>query len=194
MIYFTVAHSIRHGSPPSSVNLTTTYTIISGIVVDGHLHHWEPEELSGIKSLNLRQQTQGHLRLSSFMNEIMVFKSFAPLLGVSGGPSELMQYHVFLYESVSISDRFVNESLAFIVNHRTARLNERVHSPMRNDYPHLFYWGVFFHSASRSNMDFKQSITGFTVKPSFYVESMIVSPHLDGLDQMTSSSLPSSSA
>ena len=52
MMYFTVAHSIRHGSPQSSESLTTTYVIISGFMLDGHLHHWEPEELSGIKLLN----------------------------------------------------------------------------------------------------------------------------------------------
>ena len=137
MIYLTVAHCIRHGSPASSTNLSTTYTIVSGIMIDGHLQHWELENLSGIKSLNLRQQAPGHLRLSSFMDEILIFRSFTPLLGVSGGPSELMQDHVLYYESVSISDRFVSETLSFIIHHRTARLNERVHSLTRQNHPHL---------------------------------------------------------
>ena len=89
MIYITVAHCTPHGSPLSSVNLTTNCTIVSGVTLDSHLRHWGPEDLSGIKSLNLRQQTQGHLRLSAFMVEIMVFRSQTPLFGVSGGRSEL---------------------------------------------------------------------------------------------------------
>ena len=40
-------------------------------------------------------------------------------------------------------------------------------------------------------MESKQGITELTVKPSFYVESVSISRHLDGLDSMASSSVPS---
>ena len=39
MIYLTVAHCIRHGSPASSPDLATVYTIASGVMLDGHLQH-----------------------------------------------------------------------------------------------------------------------------------------------------------
>ena len=141
MIYLTVAH-VRHGSPASSSDLTTVYMIVSGIMIEGHLQHIEEENLSGIKSLNLKQQAPGHLRLSAFMDEIQIMRSVIPLLGSSGGPSELTSSHVLYYESVSISDRFVSETLSFIIHHRTARLNERIHSLMKQYHPHLL--SMFF--------------------------------------------------
>ena len=124
MIYLTVTHCIRHGSPTSSADLTTVYTIVSGVMLEGHLQHFEEESLNGIKSLNLKQKALGHLRLASFMNEIQIMRSFTPLLGSSGGPSEFMSRHVLYDESVSISDRFVSETLSLIMHHRIARLNE----------------------------------------------------------------------
>ena len=72
MIYLTVTHCIRHGSSAASSDLTTVYAIVSGIMLDGHLQHFEDEDLSGIKSLNLKQQALGRLRLSSFMDEIQI--------------------------------------------------------------------------------------------------------------------------
>ena len=45
-------------------------------------------------------------------------------------------------------------------------------------------------------MAFKRSVMEFTVKPSFFVEAMVITPHLKGLDQMasmTSNSLPEGS-
>ena len=53
---------------------------------------------------------------------------------------------MFYSMSVSIWDRYVTESLTFVVNHMTARWNERVHSLMRNYHPHLL--GIFFSSSS----------------------------------------------
>ena len=94
MIYLTVAHCIRHGSPPSSSDLTTVYTIVSGVMLEGHLQHFEEEDLYGIKSLNLKSHAPGHLRLSSFMDQIQIMRAFTPLLGSSGGPSELMAGHM----------------------------------------------------------------------------------------------------
>ena len=93
---------------------------------------------------------------------------------------------------MSISGRYVSQSLSYIISHRTARLNERVHSLMRQHHPHLL--SVFFQSSPGQEMDFKHSITEFTVKPSFYVEAFIISPHLEGLDQMAAQSLPIGSA
>ena len=162
MIYLTVAHCIHHGSPTSSADLTTVYTIASGIMLDGHLQHFEEEDLNGIKSLNLKQHAPGHLRLSSFMDEIQIMRSFTPLLGSSGGPSELMSSHVLYYESLSISDRRVSETLSDFIHHRTARFNERVHALMQQHHPHLL--SVFFQSTSGQEMEFKHNITEFTVK------------------------------
>ena len=104
------------------------------------------KRISGIKSLNLKQQAHGHLRLSSFMDEIQIMRSFTPLLGSSGGPSELTSNRVLYYESVSISDRFVSQTLSYIISDRTARLNELVHSLMRQHHPHLL--AMFFRSTS----------------------------------------------
>ena len=59
MIYLTVAHCIRHGSPASSADLTTVFAIVSVLMINGHLQHFEEENLAGIKSLNLRQQVSG---------------------------------------------------------------------------------------------------------------------------------------
>ena len=126
------------------------------------------------------------------MDQIQIMRAFAPLLGSSGGPSEFTSGHVLYYESVSISDRYVSQSLSCIISHRTARLNERVHSLMRQYHPHLL--SVFFQSSPGSEMEFKHSVTDFTVKPSFYVEAFITSPHLQGLDQMAAQSLPIGSA
>ena len=188
MIYLTVTRCIHHGSPAASSDLAMVYTIVSGVMLEGHLQHFEEGDLNGIKSLNLKQQALGHLRLSSFMDEIQIMRSFTPLLGSSGGPSEFMSTHVLYYESVSISDRFVSQTLSYIVSHRTARLNERVHSLMRQHHPHLL--SVFFRSTP---MAFKRIITELTVKLSFFIEAMIISPHLEGLDQMASQSLPTGS-
>ena len=86
MIYLTVARCVRHGSPASSVISSAQHnsTRSSGIMLEGHLQHFEVEDLNGIKSLNLKQQAPGHLRLSSFMDEIQITRSFTPLLGSSG--------------------------------------------------------------------------------------------------------------
>ena len=160
--------SIRHGSPQSSENLTTTYTIIPGVMLDGLLHHWEPEGLSGIKLLNVGQQTLEHVRLSSFMDEIMIFRSQIPFFGISGGASKLVLHHVLFYESVSIPEQCLSESLAFIVSHCTVTLNKRIHSLMKHSHPHLL--GVFLNlhqdetwnsnkasQSSRSNRYFSRS-------------------------------------
>ena len=64
MIYLTVAHCVRHGSQASSADLSTTYTIVSGVMLQGHLQRFEEEDLFGIKSLNLKSSAPGHLRLS----------------------------------------------------------------------------------------------------------------------------------
>ena len=79
MIYLTVAHCIRHGSPASSADFTIVYTIMSGIMVEGHLQHFEEGNLSGMKSLNLKQQALGHLRLSSLTDEIQIMRSLTSL-------------------------------------------------------------------------------------------------------------------
>ena len=44
--------------------------------------------------------------------------TITPLLGSSGGPSEFMSTHVLYYESVSISDGFVSQTLSLIIHHR----------------------------------------------------------------------------
>ena len=186
MIYLTVAHCVRHGSPASSSDLSTVYTIVSGVMLPGHLQHFEEEDLFGIKSLNLKSSAPGHLRLSSFMDQLQLFRAFTPLLGSSGGPSQFMATHVLYYESVSISDRYVSSSLSCIISHRTARLNERVYSLMIKFHPHLVM--VFFQSQPGQEKEFKHSVTEFTVKPSFFIEALISSPHLDGLDQQASAS------
>ena len=192
MIYLTVARCIRHGSPPSSSDLTTVYTIVSGVMLKGRLQHFEEEDLYGIKSWSLKTHAPGHLRLSSFMDQIQITRAFTSLLGSSGGPSEFMSGHILYYESVSLSDRYVSQSLSCIISHRTARRNERVHSLMRQHYPHLL--SVFFQSSPASEMEFKHSGTDFTVRQSFHVEALFTSPHLEGLDQMAAQSLPIGSA
>ena len=186
MIYLTVAHCVRHGSQASSADLSTTYTIVSGVMLQGHLQHFEEEDLFGIKSLNLKSSAPGHLRLSSFMDQIQVFRAFTPLLGSSGSPSQFMASHVLYYESVSISDKYVSSSLSCIISHRTARLNERVYSLMVKHHPHLIT--VFFQNQPGQEKKFKHSVTEFMVKPSFFIEALISSPHLDGLDQQASAS------
>ena len=186
MIYLTVAHCVRHGSPASSSDLSTVYTIVSGVMLPSHLQHFEEENLYGIKSFNLKSHAPGHLRLSSFMDQLQLFRAFTLLLGSSGGPSQFMSSHVLYYESVSISDRYVSQSLSCIISHRTARLNERVHSLMLLHHPHLLM--VFFQSSPGHEMEFKHSVTEFTVKPSFFIEALVTSPHLEGFDQMASQS------
>ena len=188
MIYLTVAHCVRHGSPTSSSDLSTVYTIVSGVMLQGHLQHFEEEDLFGIKSFNLKSHAPGHLRLSSFMDQLQLFRAFTPLLGSSGGPSQFMSTHVLYYESVSINDRYVSSSLSCIVSHRTARLSEKVYSLslMIKYHPHLVM--VFFQSQPGQEKEFKHSVTEFTVKPSFFIEALIPSPHLDGLDQQASAS------
>ena len=156
MIYLTVAHCVRHGTASSS-DLSTVYTIVSGVMLAGHLQHFEEEDLYGIKSLNLKSHAPGHLRLSSFMDQLQLLRAFTPLLGSSGGPSQLMSNHVLYYESVSISDRYVSPSLSCIVSRRTARLNERVHALMRKHHPHLLM--VFFQSSPGHEMEVKHSVT-----------------------------------
>ena len=47
---------------------------------------------------------------------------------------------------------------------------------------------VFFQSSPGQEKEFKHSVTEFTVKPSFFIEALISSPHLDGLDQQASAS------
>ena len=191
VIYLTVAHCVRHGSPASSSDLSQVYTIVSGVMLPGHLQHFEEEDLYGIKSLNFKSHAPCHLRLSSFMDQLQLFRAFTPLLGSSGGPSQFMANHVLYYESVSISDRYVSQSLSFIISHRTARLNERVHALMRQHHPHLLM--VFFQGSPGHEMEFKHSVTEFTVKPSFFIEALVTSPHLEGLDQMASQSMQTSS-
>ena len=186
MIYLTVAQCVHHGSPASSADLSTVYTIVSGVMLPGHLQHFEEEDRYGIKSFNLKSHAPGHLRLSSFMDQLQLFGAFTPSVGSSGGPSQFMSSHVLYYESVSISDRYVSSSLSCIISHRTARLNERVHALMRKHHPHLLT--VFFQSSPGHKMEFKHSVTEFTVKPSFFIEALISSPHLEGLDQMASAS------
>ena len=186
MIYLTVAHCVRHGSVASSSDLSTTYSIVSGVMLPGHLQFFEEEDLFGIKSLNLMSSAPGHLRISSFMDQIQIFRAFAPLLGASGSTSAFMQNHVLYYESVSISDKYVSSSLSCIISHRTARLNERVYSLMVKFHPHLIT--VFFQNQPGQEKEFKHSVTEFTVKPSFFIEALISSPHLDGLDQQAASS------
>ena len=186
MIYLMVAHCVHHGSPADSADLTTVYTIISGVMLPGHLQHFEEEDLFWIKSLNLKSHAPGHLRLSSFMDQRQLFTAFSPLLGSSGGASQFMASHVLYYESVSISDRYVSSSLSCIISHRTARLNERVYSLMVKYHSHLVM--VFFQNSPGQEKEFKHSVTEFTVKPSFFIEAPISSPHLDGLDQQASAS------
>ena len=111
---------------------------------------------------------------------------FAPLLGSSGSTSAFMSSHVLYYESVSISDKYVSSSLSCIISHRTARLNERVYNLMIKFHPHLVM--VFFQNQPGQEKEFKHSVTEFTVKPSFFIEALISSPHLDGLDQQASAS------
>ena len=122
VIYLTVAHCVRHGSPSKSADQPTVYTIVSGVMLEGHLQHFE-EDLYGIKSLNLKSHAPGHLRLSSFMDQLQLFRAFTPLLGSSGGPWQFTSGHVLYYESVSTSDRYVCQSLSCIISHRTAKLN-----------------------------------------------------------------------
>ena len=184
MIYLTVAHCVRHGSLASSADLSTTYSIVSGVMLPGHLQFFEEEDLFGIKSLNLMSSAPGHLRISTFMDQIQIFRAFAPLLGSSGSPSGFMASHVLYYESVSISDKYVSSSLSCIISHRTARLNERVYNLMIKFHPHLVT--VFFQNQPGQEKEFKHSVTEFTVKPSFFIEALISSPHLDGLDQQAS--------
>ena len=186
MIYLTVAHCVRHGSPAASADLSTVYTIVSGVMLPSHLQHFEEEYLFGIKSLNLNSHAPGHLKLSSFMDQLQLFRAFTPLLGSSGGPSQFTSTHVLYYESVSISDRYVSSSLSCIISHRTAKLNERVHGLMVKFHPHLVT--VFFQNSPGQEKEFKHSVTEFTVKLSFFIQALISSPHLDGLDQQASAS------
>ena len=166
--------------------ICTTYSIVSGVMLPGHLQFFEEEDLFGIKSLNLMSSAPSHLRISSFMDQIQIFRAFAPLLGSSGSTSAFMSSHVLYYESVSISDKYVSSSLSCIISHRTARLNERVYNLMIKFHPHLVT--VFFQNQPGQEKEFKHSVTEFTVKPSFFIEALISSPHLDGLDQQASAS------
>ena len=86
------------------------------------------------------------------MDQTQIMRAFAPLCGSSGGPSEFMSGHVLYYESVSISDRYVSQSLSCIISHRTARFNERVRSLMRQHHPRLLT--MFFQNSPGQEMEF----------------------------------------
>ena len=83
MIYLTVAHCVRHGSPASPSDLSTVYTIVSGVMLPGHLQHFEEEDLYGIKSFDLKSHAPGHLRLSSFMDQLQLFRAFTHVISCS---------------------------------------------------------------------------------------------------------------
>ena len=120
-LHQSLADSIYHVFSTSlgstSENLTTTYTIISGVMIQGRESHWEADSVSGIPFLNLRQHAHGHFRLSTFTDEIMVFTVQVPLLGITGSPSPIMQSHVLCFEAIAISDEYVSANLIHIVNH-----------------------------------------------------------------------------
>ena len=55
---------------------------------------------------------------------------------------------------------------------------------MSNHHLHLI--NILFSSASKT--EFKTGLTEFTVKPSFYADSMLISRHWEGLDSLAMSS------
>ena len=140
---------------------------------------------ASISSLNLRQHVHGNLRFSTFMNEIMMFRVQAPLLGVTGSPSRLMASHVLYFEAIAISHKYVSSAMIHIINHVNARFNERVWSLVSNHHPH--HLNIVF----TSDMEFKKGLTEFNVKPSFYVGRMFIAPYWDQcLDSVVMSSVP----
>ena len=123
MIYLTVLTAfvmVQHQriSPPPTRSSQVSYWTVTFII--GKLKSCQPP-----RSLNWRQHCQGHLPLASFMDEMVILRCQTPLIGVSGGASVFMQSQVPLYESVSISDKYVSKSVIFIVNHVSARLNKK---------------------------------------------------------------------
>ena len=64
-----------------------------------------------------------------------------------------MSNRVLYYESLSISDRFVSQTLSYISSHRAACLDERIHALMRQRHPHLL--SVFFQSTPAQEMEFQ---------------------------------------
>ena len=116
LIYLTMVHGICHGS---TSEVGTAYMIISGLMMDGRLHHFEADSMSGIPSLSLRQPAHGHLRLASFMDEIMVFRAQVPLLGDTGSPSAFTKSRVLYIEAIAISD-----SLTLSITSQLDSMNE----------------------------------------------------------------------
>ena len=103
------------------------------------------------------------------------------------GASTFIQNHVLSFYSTSQcqSQIDMNRSLSHSLSITCLELIRS------NVHYHPLLLGIFFQSSSGSDMEFKQGITEFPFKPSFYVESMIMSPHLDGFDSLASSSVPS---
>ena len=139
------------------------------------------------------QVAQPHVKCSWSSSYLIIHGSDSDLQSIhalcwaaSGSTSAFMSSHVLYYESVSISDKYVSSSLSCVISHRTARLNERVYNLMLKFHPHLIM--VFFQNQPGQEKEFKHSVTEFTVKPSFFIEALISSPHLDGLDQQASAS------
>ena len=67
MIYLTVAHCIRHGSPAISTNLSTIYMIVSGIMING------PSSALGARESGRHQVTQSS-STSSRSSQILKFR------------------------------------------------------------------------------------------------------------------------
>ena len=186
VIYLTVAHCVRHGSQASSADLSTTYSIVSqGSCFQVTFSTSRKRICSGS---GRSTSSQVHLVIFACHHSWIRFRSseHSRHCWAIQEASGLMASHVLYYESVSISDKCVSSSLSCIISHRTARLNERVYSLMIKYHPHLIT--VFFQSRPGQEKEFKHSITEFTVKPSFFIEALISSPHLDGLDQQASAS------
>ena len=166
------AHTI---SPPPTRSSQASWSKVTRII-------GKPTQRQASHSLSLHQHVHDHVRIETFMEDITIHRGQIPLLGFSGSISRFMASHVFYYEAIAVSDKCVSSILIHIINHVSARLNKRVWNLMSNHHPHLL--NICFNS----DMEFKKGLTQFNFKPSFYVDSMIISSHWDqGADTFAAS-------
>ena len=124
--------------------------------------------------------------MATFMDDIVTFTAQVPLLGNTGSPSRFVVSLVFRSNCdlrqvcVSIIDSYQQSRQC---KARRVRVGVDINH-------HLHLLNIFF----SSDMELKKGLTDFNVKPTFYADSILISPHWDqGLDSVAISSVPQGS-
>ena len=109
------------------------------------------------------------LMLHEYLKHIMVWSSRPELFHYSQSASGFVNQHVLFHESVSISPRFIADSLLNIMTHQQVRLTERATSLIRPYRPHLE--PLVFRSG-----ELGQDLKDLEFSPSWTVSEISVNP------------------